>query len=75
MLKRLKIKSTKIKLLVPHYRIMVEDIGEIYQISNGKEYFSLQVREGMEGYRIGDFLVTKKLGSIIHVKKKGKRKK
>lgn len=75
MLKRLKIKNPKYPLTPGSYRITVEDLGSRFYIRNGLEYFSLSIREGMEGYCLSDFMVTKKLGSVIHLKKKGKRKK
>lgn len=75
MLKRLKIKNLKKEVLPCTYNLAIEDLGQTLQITNGQEFFMLQIREGMEGHKVSEFLVTKKLGSIIHVKKKGKRKK
>ncbi len=75
MLKRLKTKNLKKPVIQPTHRLVVEDIGEILQLSNGNEFFMLHVREGMEGHRVSEFFITKKLGAGIHVKKKGKRKK
>lgn len=75
MLKRLKLKNLKKEVLPSTYNIAIEDIGHTYQITNGYEFFMLSVREGMEGHKLGEFMVTKKLGSVIHIKKKGKRKK
>jgi ribosomal protein S19 len=56
------------------YFIKTSDVGKTVSLVNGKTAFSLFVTEMMLGYRFGQFLLTKKLGSSIHIKKKQRKK-
>jgi ribosomal protein S19 len=49
-------------------------LGKKLYIYNGKLFQKKLVNFGMVGHKIGEFVLTKKLGSIIH-KKEGKKKK
>jgi ribosomal protein S19 len=51
------------------FRIKSVDIGKVFSVSNGKTFISFPVSELMVGFRFGQFVLTKKLGSAIHVKK------
>lgn len=45
-------------------------VGLNFLVYNGKSYFFIVIKESMIGFRIGEFLITKMLGSEIHVEKK-----
>ena len=77
MLKKLKNKPRDGDLVMPgSFKIFYEDIGKTFMLRNGQKYYSLTVREGMEGHLFSEFFMTKLRGSQIHVKKvkKGKKK-
>jgi ribosomal protein S19 len=48
-------------------------IHKIIKIYNGKSYVSLDIKENMIGYKLGEFIQTKK--RCIYRNKKGKKKK
>ena len=53
----------------PAFRVKSVDIGKTYSVMNGKSSINVAVTEPMVGFRFGQFVLTKKLGSAIHVKK------
>lgn len=55
--------------------ITEEFIGEIIKIYNGKQYITIQITKNMVGHKLGEFALTKKLGSSIHQSEKNKKKK
>jgi ribosomal protein S19 len=55
-------------------RIKESDVGSTYTVANGKIALNLAITELMVGYRFGQFVLTKKLGSAIHAKKSRKLK-
>lgn len=50
------------------------DIGKRFMVYNGKEMHEVRVQEGMEGTAFGFYVLTKRMGPKIHVKKKNKKK-
>jgi ribosomal protein S19 len=58
---------------IPSLRVKSLDIGKTYTVTNGKSTVSLVVTEAMLGFRFGQFVLTKRLGSTIHIKKKARR--
>jgi ribosomal protein S19 len=57
------------------FRIKSTDIGKMFSVFNGKSAITFLILESMVGFRFGQFVLTKKLGSSIHVKKSRKSKK
>jgi len=54
--------------------IIPQLIGKRINIYNGKKPFSIIVRKNMVGSRLGEFIVTKRLGRLIHTKQKKRKK-
>jgi ribosomal protein S19 len=50
-------------------------IGMSYEVHTGREWEEIIVNETMVGYRVGQFVNTKKLGPTIHHTKKNLKKK
>jgi ribosomal protein S19 len=48
------------------------DVGKRVKVYNGKKFVSILVRKGMVASRFGEFVVTKSLGSGIHMPKRKK---
>lgn len=69
-------KGAKCHTYLRYARIPLEIVGQRVAVHNGRYFSSFIVRRWMYGHRFGEFVLTKKLGSSIHVKKtkKGKRK-
>jgi ribosomal protein S19 len=61
-----------IKILDRNTTILSNFIGKQLLIYNGKQFFTLLVRSEMVGYKVGDFVLTRKVG-VIHAKKKKKK--
>jgi ribosomal protein S19 len=57
----------------PFFRIKSLDIGKTYSVFNGKVGTNLVVTDPMLGFRFGQFVLTKRLGAAIHVKKKSRK--
>jgi ribosomal protein S19 len=57
----------------PSLRVKSMDIGKTYTVVNGKSVINLVISEAMLGFRFGQFVLTKRLGSAIHIKKKARR--
>jgi ribosomal protein S19 len=57
----------------PFFRIKSLDIGKTYSVFNGKVATNLVVTDPMLGFRFGQFVLTKRLGAAIHVKKKSRK--
>lgn len=57
------------------FRIKMSDIGSVLSLYNGRMQHSIVVGEQMVGFRFGEFVLTKRLGEGIHVKKSRKSKK
>jgi ribosomal protein S19 len=57
------------------FRIKTTDIGGVFYLYNGRLMFPITILESMVGFRFGEFVLTKRLGSGIHVKKTRKSKK
>ena len=51
-----------------NYIIKKEDINTRLSMYNGLKYFSILVRDNMVGYKISEFIQTKKIGPKIHRK-------
>jgi len=49
--------------------ITTEFLNKRVLVYNGNKFVSLLVKESMLGHRFGEFILTKSLGSKIHVKK------
>jgi len=49
--------------------ITMEFLNKRVLVYNGNKFVSLLVKESMLGHRFGEFILTKSLGSKIHVKK------
>jgi len=58
-----------------YFRVKTLDVGKVVSLYNGRVHYSLVVGESMVGYRFGEFVLTKRLGSGIHFKKSRKSKK
>jgi ribosomal protein S19 len=56
------------------FRIKTSDVGKTVPLYNGRIQYFLTVGEQMVGYRFGEFVLTKRLGSGIHSKKSRKSK-
>ncbi len=56
-------------------KITTDYIGLRIAIYNGKQFFSILIREEMVGYKFSEFIRTKIIGSQIHKKKIKKNKK
>lgn len=66
------------KLIVTNNRastIIRRMIGRTISVYNGKYHRRIQITRLMVGHNIGEFVVTKKLGSLIHHTKKNIKKK
>jgi ribosomal protein S19 len=50
-------------------------VGSLLIGKTGRSVVQQLVTEGMVGFKVGQFLLTKKLGSAIHLKKNKKTKK
>lgn len=48
----------------------VNYLNKRFLVYNGHRYVSLLIKDFMLGYRIGEFVTTKRLGKKIHLKKK-----
>jgi ribosomal protein S19 len=59
----------------PFFRIKTSDIGKVFSLYNGRVQYVVTVGEQMVGLRYGEFILTKKLGGAIHIKKSRKSKK
>ncbi len=55
--------------------ILNSDIGLIISVYNGNNFVNVKILELMVGYKVGTFVLTKKLGSFIHISKKKKKNK
>jgi ribosomal protein S19 len=55
--------------------IHLKDIGREFVVYTGKMLQKVKVVEGMENTRFGSYILTKKLGPRIHIKKIKKKKK
>lgn len=49
-------------------------VGLYFLVYNGNSFFLLFIKENMVGYRIGEFIITKNLGSQIHNNKRNSNK-
>lgn len=50
-------------------------VGYKFLVYNGKKFWPITVTDKMIGYKFGEFVLTKKIGSTIHkIKKKRRRK-
>jgi|JI61114C2RNA_FD_contig_41_4933498_length_445_multi_1_in_0_out_0_1 ribosomal protein S19 len=55
--------------------ILFDDVGLQFKVYNGKVWQSFLVVEDMVSHTVGEFVITKKLGSNIHrIKKKQKNR-
>jgi ribosomal protein S19 len=75
---RLKKKLTgKIFFILKKKNIVIESymIGLNFIVYNGKTFFFINIKQNMVGFKIGEFLLTKILGSDIHIDKKKRRNK
>lgn len=57
------------------FRIKTTDVGKVFSVYNGHIQYSFTVLEQMVGFRYGEFVLTKRLGGGIHLKKARKSKK
>lgn len=48
-------------------------IGKKVKIYCGNKFINLEITRGMVGYKFGQFIMTKRMGSFIHKKKKKKK--
>jgi ribosomal protein S19 len=64
-----------IKIYNKSLRIKSEWIGEKVFIYNGKVFQRKSIHASMLGYKIGEFVLTKRLGGKIHIKESKKKKK
>lgn len=55
--------------------ITEEFVGETIKIYNGKLYITVKITKNMVGHKLGEFAITKKIGSSIHQSEKNKKKK
>jgi ribosomal protein S19 len=62
------------KVYKSNYKVTLKDVGQVVKAYNGKLWVPLTLIEHMVGHFIGEFLVTKRLGSVIHRIKKKKKK-
>lgn len=56
-------------------KITLDFVGLRIAIYNGKQFFSILIREEMVGYKFSEFIRTKSIGSQIHKKKMKIKKK
>ena len=56
------------------HTITPELVGEIIKVYNGKVYITVVITEKMIGHKLGEFAITKKIGSSIHLSEKNKKK-
>lgn len=64
-----------IKLFKKNQKIKEGWVGLKLQIYNGKIFQRKRVNLGMVGRKVGEFVLTKRLGGQIHQKKEKKKKK
>jgi len=57
------------KILKLNKIIELSDVGELVCVYNGKKWVLLRLLERMVFHFIGEFIITKKQGSIIHKNK------
>ena len=50
-------------------------VGFSFLIYNGKKFMPIRILKNMVGYRFGEYVLTKKIGSTIHVVSKKRKKK
>lgn len=55
--------------------ILSKFVGKRVEIHNGKSFVPLIIQENHVGHRFGEFAFTTRLGNIIHVVNKKKKKK
>lgn len=55
--------------------INIEMVGKLFKVYNGKNYIPIQITGEMVGHKLGEFSLTKKIGSSIHLSEKNKKKK
>jgi ribosomal protein S19 len=48
-------------------------IGKKVRVYCGNRFITLEISRGMVGYKFGQFIMTKRMGSFIHKKKKKKK--
>lgn len=63
------------KLFRKNQKIKEGWVGQKLYVYNGKTFQRKTVNLGMVGHKVGEFILTKRLGSQIHVKKEKKKKK
>jgi ribosomal protein S19 len=51
------------------------DVGKRARVYNGNKWINLYITERMRGHYVGEFILTKKQGGIIHKKKVKKKNK
>ncbi len=49
-------------------------IGHVLSVYDGKKFKRIKIKEEMVGFRLGEFVYTKKLGSSIHNSERNKKK-
>jgi len=54
--------------------ILKEMVGLQLYVYNGKDFVTLRIQRFMIGSKIGEFVLTKQLGSSIHLRGKKKKK-
>ncbi|RYX79988.1 ribosomal protein S19 family protein [bacterium] len=55
--------------------ITAELVGKNIKVYNGKLYIPVLITAEMIGHKLGEFSLTKKIGSSIHLSEKNKKKK
>jgi ribosomal protein S19 len=55
--------------------ITKSDIGKEVYVYNGKRFLLVKITRRTVGYRLGQFVFTKRLGRTIHIVKRKKKKK
>jgi len=50
--------------------ITLDFLNKRVLVYNGLRFVSIAIKEAMLGHKFGEFVLTKKLGGVIHVKKK-----
>lgn len=55
--------------------IIKDFIGTIINVYDGKNFRGLHINKVMLGHRLGEFILTKKLGSSIHNSERNRKKK
>jgi ribosomal protein S19 len=68
-------KGAKCHTYLRYARIPNLIVGQRVAVHNGRFFNSFIIRSWMCGHRFGEFVLTKKLGAQIHVKKTKKGKK